>query len=391
MSAAILVPTTTPLNSSYSFLASLEKVASAIITLHVTTELLTSRKVQHQLKPPKVSDPKLTIPDLYIRFSSLIPRATWGIDALRLTFQSLAEDGRSVLTVFGRTREPMTQLGGEIRAADSDVSFHPLSGSYAIRFTVAVGDTIIDQLVEKLHRIETLIKFVAVIRRFHLPCLHVSLGRIGFRYASEANSTAEVSFGSEEAEDGKEDEKGKMRLHLPPRSPHVRIKHFLENELNTSGLEIVVMSLTVTLPLLLAFEDVESRLTNPSPLGGGPSKLAIAGEGSLYILPRNVDWFRVEYRNHGVVLDWRLRCRKSLLYWYVQDATVAGADSERGVRGGEGRRRADMLKGIWSGEVEGDWEALKIGAAAGVRGVGALVKVVHEAIMNAGVSGPSAA
>lgn len=366
MSTAILIPISSPLNPSYAFLASLEKMASAIITIHVTTEMLFSRGIQHQLKPPKVSDPKLTIPDLYIRFSSLIPRATWGIDALRLTFQSLAEDGRSILTVFGRTREPMTQLGGEIRAADSDVSFHPLSGSYAIRFTVTVGDTIIDALVEKLHRIETLIRFVAVIRRFRLPCLHVSLGRVGFRYSSDTNSTAEVSFGSDEGN-------GKMRLHLPPRSPHVRIRHFLENELNMSGLEIVVMSLTVTLPLLCAFEEIEARI-NSAPDGA---------EGALYILPRNVDWFRVEYRAQGVVLDWRLRCRKSVLYWYVQDAAVAGAESERGVKG---RRRADMLKGIWSGEVDGDWEALKIGAAAGVKGVGALVLAVHEAIVEAGVA-----
>lgn len=355
MSTAILVPTTNTPNPSYTFLSTLEKIASAIITLHVTSQLLASRNITHQLKPPKLPDPHLTIPDLYIRFSSLIPRASWGIDALRLTFQSLSPDGRSIITVFGRTREPMTQLGGEIRAADSDVSFHPLSGSYAIRFTVTVGDTIIDALVEKLHRIETLIKFVAVIRRFRLPCLHVSLGRIGFRYAPSADSTADVSFGGDD---------GAMKLHLPARSPHVRIAHFLENELNTSGLEIVVMALTVTMPLLEAFEGVER--------GGG------------VVLPRNVDWFRVEYRAVGVVLDWRLRCRKSVLYWFVQDAAVAGAESERGVRGGEGRRRAEMLRGIWTGEVEGDWEALKIGAAAGVKGVGALVKAVHEAVVNAG-------
>lgn len=371
MSAAIPIPIANTLDVTYTFLSNLEKISASIITLHITQLDLVSRKVQHQFKPSKFADAKLSIPDLYIRFSSLIPKAAWGIDALRLTFQALAEDGMCTLTVFGRTAEAMTHLGvvgKDIAAADSDVSFHPQTGSYAIRFTVAVGDSIIDALIEKLQRIETLIKFVAVIRRFQLPCLHVSLGRIGFRYAADPNSTAEVSFGAG-ADDDSADVvgKGKMRLHLPAKSPHIRIKHFLENELNTSGLEIVVMALTVTLPLLLAFEEIEMRP-------------ATGGDDALYILARNVDWFRLEYRSLGVVLDWRLRCRKSMLYWYVQDAAVAGAESERGVRGGEGRRKAEMLRPLWSGEKEGEWEALKIGAAAGVKGVGGLVRVVDEMV-----------
>lgn len=364
VSLNIPIPVNGALDVTYGFLANLEKISASIITLHTITEDLTSRSVQHQLKPSKTADTKLIIPDLYIRFSSLIPRANWGIDALRVTFQSLSDSGACTLTVCGRTAEAMTHLGvvgKDIASADSDVSFHPQTGSYAIRFIVPVGESIIDPLIEKLSRIETLIKFVAVIRRFQLPCLHVSLGRIGFKYSNDAHSTAEVSFGADDNNDTK------MRLHLPPRSPHARIKHFLENSLNTSGLEIVVMALTVTLPLLLAFTDLESTPPNQR-------------DDALFILPRNVDWFRVEYKLAGVVLDWRLKCRKSVLYWYVQDAAVAGAESERGVRGGEGRRKAEMLKPLWCGEIEGDWEALKIGAAAGVRVVGALVKAVDALV-----------
>jgi mediator of RNA polymerase II transcription subunit 14 len=322
---------------------------------------LVQEGVSHKLQPSKVADPKLTIPDLYIRFSSLI-KANLGIDVLRLTFQGLGTEGQCKITVLGRTKEPMTQLGStNMSASDNDVSFHPQSGSYAIRFTVAVGETVIDPLIEKLHRLERLIKLVAVIRRFRLPCLNVSLGRITFRYAAEANSTAEVTFSGDR----------EMKLHLSPRSPHVRIKRFLENELNVDGLERVVMALKVTSPLLLAFEKIEDSIQDQ-------------GDGVLYVLPRNVDWFRVEYRRTGVVLDWRLKSRKSVLHWYVRDAVSGNQEAEGDIKGGEDRRKADELKGVWNGDLEGDWEPLKSGAAAGLGCVGALVMKIHELVIAAG-------
>ncbi|CAZ83188.1 unnamed protein product [Tuber melanosporum] len=357
MSMALEIPVQGEANATYGFLGNLEKISSAMITLYVNQSVLVEKGVQHKLQPSKVADPKLTIPDLYIRFSSLI-RANWGIDVLRLTFQGLGTEGKCIVTVLGRTKEPMTQLGStNISAADSDVSFHPQSGSYAIRFNINVGESVIEPLTEKLHRIERLIRFVAVIRRFKLPCLDVSLGRIAFTYDTESNSSAEVSFSGDR----------EMKLHLPPRSPHIRIKGFLEHRLNVSGLETVVMALTVTLPLLLAFERIEAAVGDRS-------------DGHVFVLSRGVDWFRIYYRRLGVVLDWQLQCRKSVLHWFVRDAASSNPESEAEIVGGEGRRKAEELKGIWSGEVEGDWEPLKSGAAAGLREVGALAWKIHELI-----------
>ncbi|PWW75148.1 MED14-domain-containing protein [Tuber magnatum] len=357
MSMALEIPVHGEANATYGFLGNLEKMSSAMITLYVNQSVLVEKGVQHKLQPSKVADPKLTIPDLYIRFSSLI-HANWGIDVLRLTFQGLGAEGKCIVTVLGRTKEPMTQLGStNISAADSDVSFHPQSGSYAIRFNINVGESVIEPLVEKLHRIERLIRFVAVIRRFNLPCLDVSLGRIAFTYDTESNSSAEVSFSGDR----------EMKLHLPPRSPHIRIKGFLEHKLNVSGLETVVMALTVTLPLLLAFERIEAAVGDTS-------------DGHVFVLSRSVDWFRIYYRRLGVVLDWQLQCRKSVLHWFVRDAVSSNPESEVDIVGGEARRQAEELRGIWSGEVVGDWEPLKSGAAAGLREVGALAWKIHELI-----------
>jgi mediator of RNA polymerase II transcription subunit 14 len=355
MSLAVRIPVTGPLNATYAFLGILERMAVAIITLYVHQVALAHKGVLHKLQPSKVANPKLTIPDLYIRFSSLT-KEHWAVDVLKLSFQGLGADGLCKLVVLGRTKEPMTQLGStNMSAADNDVSFHPQSGSFAVRFTVAVGETIIEPLIEKLIRIERLIRLVAIIRRFLLPCLTVSLGRITFRYSQESTSTADVSFSGER----------EMKLHLPPNSPHLRIKRFLENELNTDGLERVIIALKVTLPLLIAFDKIEALVQGQ-------------GDGVIFVLPRAIDWFRVEYRSIGVVLDWRLKIRKSILHWFVQDAISGNLEAEGNVKGSEGRRKAHELAGMWDGVAAGQWVPLKCGAAAELSHVTSLALWIHE-------------
>lgn len=362
MSLAIRIPVTGPLNATYAFLGVLERMAVAIITLYVHQVALAQKEVQHKLQPSKVANPKLTIPDLYIRFSSLT-KEHWAVDVLKLSFQGLAVDGHCKLVVLGRTKEPMTQQLGStnMSAADSDVSFHPQSGSFAVRFTVAVGETIVEPLVEKLIRIQRLIRLVAIIRKFLLPCLSVSLSRITFRYSREQTSTADVSFSGER----------EMKLHLPMHSPHLRIKRFLENTLNIEGLERVIMALKVTLPLLTAFDSVEALVRGRE-------------DGVIFVLPRAIDWFRVEYRRLGVVLDWRLKIRKSILYWFVQDPVSGTMEAEGNVRGGEGRRKAHELTGIWDGVIQGQWVPLKCGAAAELTHVAPLALRIHELLYPSG-------
>jgi mediator of RNA polymerase II transcription subunit 14 len=338
-------------------------MAAACISHFVNSRDLEHQNIQHRFAPSKTlgattSSSGIQIPDLYIVFSSLM-KASWSIDVLRISFHGLAtQDGHCTLIVTGRTKEPMTQLDStNIPAEDSDVSVHPQSGSYVIRFIVPVGVSMIPQLVEKLHRIERLIRFVSIIRQFKLNCLHVSLGRIVFRYSETPKLSAEISFTGE-------DDRA-MTLNLPRDSPHIRIQELLQNHLNTLGLEVVIKSLRCTLPLLFAFETIEASLT------------PTAQVDDFLVIIRSTDWFRLDYRNKKYMLDIRLKHKRGILYWHIFDPGASGT----GVPVPD-RAVCEDVKKIWVEAGDG-WQGLKTGAAAELRAVPEVLLKCHEAVWNA--------
>jgi mediator of RNA polymerase II transcription subunit 14 len=362
ISSCLQIPVKGETNVTYKFLENLEKMAAGFISHFVNSRLLEQQGIQHRLLPSKslstAYSSAIQTPDLYIRFSSLI-KASWGIDVLRLSFQGLATaDGLCKLVLIGRTKEPMTQLSSTDLTEDgADVAFHPQSGSYAIALTVAVGETVITQVVEKLHRIERLIRFVTVIRKFRLNCLHVSLGRIVFQYSDTPQLTAEILFTGEED----------MTLALPPTSPHRRIQKLLQNHLNHLGLENVIKALFSTLPLLLAMDQIEATLP--------------ADQTSFYIIARSVDWFRLEYTHKKYVLDCRIKVRRGAVYWYIFDPAVSGGGLT-GQYPTPDRNPCEAVKRVWMEEGEG-WEGLKTGVAADLRAIGEVVKRCHEVVFAA--------
>ena len=345
-------------NVTYRFLENLEKMAAGFISHFVNSRYMESKGTQHQFRPSKVIgtaySSSLQIPDLYVRFSSLV-EASWGLDVLRISFLGLAtQEGHCNLIVTGRTKEPMTQLSlANTPEDESDVSFHPQSGSYAIRFCVAVGTPVVPRIVEKLHLVERLISFVSIIRRFKLNCLHVSLGRVVFRYSDVPELSAEIGFtgGAE------------MKLVLPMDSPHVRIQQLLQKTLNDNDLETMIKALFVTQPLMLAFGAIEARL---------PAQTAA---DRFQVVARSVDWFRMEYRSKSYALDLKLRHRRSTLFWYFYDpAATAPLASDH--------RPCEDVKKVWN--EEGDrWQGLKTGAAAELSAVDQVTKRCHEVVWNA--------
>jgi len=345
---------------TYQFLDNLELMACAIISYYSISRSLAAKGVQHSLREGSSHDPALRIPDLLIRFDNLI-KHDWAVNFLKVTFVGLSTNGNARITVMGRAKEPMTQLqSANLQDADPDVRFHPQTGSFALRFVVPAGDTIVDEIVERLHRIERLIRFVKVIRKYNLACHHVSLGRIAFSYENKAGATAEISFSGDQ----------NMQLHLPAGSPHTRIKHFLEQQLNRSGLEVVVMNLAVTAGILLALEEVE----HDTP------------EGELFVLARSTQWFRMDYPKRGHVIDIQLRCKKGLFQWHVRDAAAQGSQvlgqGGPGIVGaaGGGRVPAIALQGLWIEPGIRGCVPLKTGLAATIGSVRHAILRIHSLI-----------
>lgn len=351
---------------TYRFLENLEKMAAGFISHYVNSRQLQRQGTLHQFAPSKAMgiahSSGLQVPDLYVRFSSLI-KASWGIDVLRISFQGLSsQDGHCSLIVVGRTKEPMTQLDStNIASEESDVSFHPQSGSYVIRFIVAVGETVVPQVVEKLHRIERLIQFVKVIRKFRLNCLHVSLGRVVFRYSENPKLSAEISFTGED--------NSEMQLILPFDSPHLRMQQLLQKNLNTQGLEQVIKALRATLPVLITVSSIEAALPSDSNM-----------PDDFYLFIRAPDWFRIDYPKKKHTIDLRLRSKRSSIYWHIFDPVAIG--STAGPYSVPDRAVCESIKALWTDEGDG-WEGVKTGVAAEPRAIDEILQKCHTLVWNA--------
>lgn len=338
-------------------------MASGTISHYVNARDLTTRNVPYTFRSPEplTSSPStytsaIRIPDLYIRFSALMEGADWAIDVLKICFAGLSASGTTTLIIHGRTKQPMTQLADTNFAAlasrDSDVSFHPQSGSYVIRLHAQVGAPTIPLIMEKLKRIERLISFVGVIRKFRLNCTYVALGRIAFYYSRKDDpgppQQAEVVF---------ESSTSAMRIILPPNSPLNRLHPHLQAALNHHGLETVIKALLATAPLLTALD-------------------ALVLDDDTHILVRGLEWIRIEYRKWNNVVDMRLNQRRSGLLWYVYDPLA-----DKPSAGNEERVKCEVLKEVWEKE-GGGWTPLRTGAAAGLEAVGGLVREVHRVVMS---------
>lgn len=347
-------------NATYRFLENLEKMAAGYITHYVNSRYLEQQGTLHRFIPSSVQMTRgasaIQIPDLYVRFSSLI-KGDWAIDVLQIAYQGLStQDGLCRLVVLGRTKEPMTQLSGtNIVEEEKEVCFHPQTGSYAMKFTVAVGETVIAQIMEKLYRIERLIQVVRIIRSFKLNCVHVSLSRIIFRYSNSPEISAEINLKGEDSG---------MTLTLPKNSPHIRMHQILQETLDRQGLETVIKGLVSTLPLLISIDKIEA------------SVISTPAEHSFFVLTRDLGWFRIEYTDKNHVLDCRLRRRRNKLYWYVTNPTTINVKPER--------IPCESVKQLWYEDGDG-WEGLNNGIAAELRAVGEVIEKCHQILINAPV------
>ncbi|KAI9792742.1 MAG: mediator complex subunit [Piccolia ochrophora] len=315
-----------PIDPTYDFLSRLEKMSASMISLYVNTRELLKANVVHSLTHiPSNASPDVHTPTLLVNFASLMARPKswqpWAKNVLKLTFQSAnSPPDHATLIAEARLEKPLQQDSLITDRVDDDIAFHPASGAFAFRLTTPVGLSIIAQLKERLQRVERLISFLDVIRRFNLACDTISLGRVVFTYGTtttpptnldtdQSDPTtslrADISFASETS----------MKLSLSPRSPHLRILDFLTELLNApnTGLEHVTLLLGLTLPLLRAFDAIECA--------------PVRTDTPAYVLPRSADWYLLRYTSPPCSFEIRLRQRRDDVKWFIRqkdDDTLNG-------------------------------------------------------------------
>lgn len=345
---------------SYELLSQVERAAAGMISHFVDTRQLAQLNIPQVLQS-SVSDTSLRVPNLYIRFT--VKNATPSLrtperptlalanETVKLSYHGLDPTCHEAVHVAeARLLDTIPNIAALTSSIDSDLALHPKSGAFAFRIHTPVGTSSIPFLLERMKRIEQLIRFLGILKRFELHCETVTLSRLVFVYATEPKPLkAAVSYAAG----------APMRISLESGNPHLRICDFLTSLLNgDGGLEYVTSILRLTLPLMRAMSAIESaqEVTN------------------VGILPRSAQWYQVRYSNPYVRFDIKLRPRRDTVMWYVQEMpNKDGARSEL---------FAEQIKALFNGHGKG-WEGKRTGIAATVDGVEGLLNTIDELVRSA--------
>lgn len=372
--------------ASYPFFSKLGSVAAGMISYYVNTRYLFHLNIRHVLSPPWTALPGINPPTLYIRLTPNMvpsflrspqrPALPWAHEIIKVTFRGIdtsfhrngTPSGNAILLAEARMATPIPQIKLLTSRVDSSIAFHPSSGAFAFRLLSPVGQPIIPALLDRLKRIERLIRFLAVLKQYNLKYETISLGRIAFTYATNPLPLkADINFATD----------APMRISFDKGNPHLRVKDFLTDLLNANGgLEHVTLLLNIALPLLRALDAVEA------PRHGQME--------SVLILPRSAEWFQLRYSSPKCRFDIRLRQRRDEVKWFLRDVS---SQEEVGSRAEDLER---MLRALFVHRGEG-WFGLRTGIVASVDGVEGLVRRLDEVVrgsdrhtdisMRAGVDG----
>ncbi|KAI9846867.1 MAG: mediator complex subunit [Sclerophora amabilis] len=361
----IATTATKPIDPTYDFLSRLERTAAAMVCHFVNVRSLNKLHVHHALRSASTTfENAVRIPILLIRFSSLLSfqgrdrgSKFWAKDLLKVTYKGItSESGQATMITEARLVLPMPPVVMVKDRIDDDVAFSPATGAFAFLLHTPVGEPIIETLKERLRRIERLVRFLDVVRRFKLKCETVSLGRIVFLYSAEHNLKADISFVGD----------APVTFSLSKNNPHLRIQDFLARLLNTdtNGLESVTLLLGITLPLLLSLTIIERRTSETSP-------------ATAVVLPRTADWYQLRYDSPPCIFDIRLRRRRDEVKWHVCEDGIIPPDRDP--------RLVEGLARLMNSSGEG-WLGLRTGIAAGVDGVRDVLEKMDDVVRNTGVA-----
>lgn len=357
---ALKVPIAAPemlvIDPTYSVLSRLENTAAALIAQQADCRELASLGIHYiQHNPTKRLD-KLSVPDLFLYYKDRERRAPWCRDVVKSSFRGLSQSQNSVNTLIcGRLVTPIQNIDKLTPNMDTSITFHPTSGAYAFRLSTPLGESCIPAVLERFRRIERLVRFLEIIKRYDLQCETISLSNLTFTYATDpsyGSLAAKISFASDMP----------MAISFAQQNPHLRIQDFLASLLNTSrGFESVTLVLQTTLPLLQAFDSLESAERKP-------------GSG-VQILPRSATWHRVRYENPALIYEIRLRQRNDQASWY----SIAMASDSPSVKGGGTNLAAPIWESFCRDKGPG-WQGMTGGIMAELEGVGGLILRIDEAL-----------
>ena len=356
------------LDPSYQLLSRVENAAASMICQIVDMQELAAGEIPCiQQESPKSRRPHRT-PDLFIQhleqLSSGVQTFTqsdtsWCNELVKLTVVGLSRARDSVLyTGSARLIQPIKAIGALASSLDSSVSFHPTNGTFIFPVTIAVGQSSISALRDRLRRIKRLIQFLAVIEKQGFQCETITLSRLVFTYHTTlgsqtlkadidlaADATVGITFGKD--------------------SPHLRIQDLLTMATNEiHGFEHTSRLLSITLPLLRAFDATEQATLRQNHRDK---------KNSICILPHSPTSYCIVYEHPKAMFRITLEQRLDDPVWFlslVDDVTVKDENS-----------REEVVATAWTQFCQASsqkWKGMRKGIVTDVEGIEELIPRIDE-------------
>ena len=359
----LIGPRSSILDPSAAILSKLETTASAIISQYIDCRYLRHLQISHRQQPTSRSADQTPIPTLYIRFppslmpskphasSTSSPSRMWCHEIIKSAIPGLSHKrDATVHLVSGQLITPIPDINALTTKVDSTVTFHPTSGQFAFRIVIPIGKPSIPIIIDRLRRIERLVRFLQFIQKNQLEAGTVSLSRLVFTYATEPTLyVADIGFPTDSS----------MRIAFDKSNPHLRIQDFLTNMLNAnSPLEDILRLLRTTLPILRGFSLIESSSATTS-------------KDDLSIFARSATWYRLRYVKTSSLFEIKLRSRRDEVLWYIQDVSTSKMIKSQ-------RARAEF-RNLCTDHGE-SWRGMRNGIVAEVDGIEELVKKIDETV-----------
>ncbi|ROT35467.1 mediator of RNA polymerase II transcription subunit 14 [Sodiomyces alkalinus F11] len=306
----------------------------------------------------------------------------WAADTVEMHFRGVRRDledatrlGATVDAILHvKDKSKFQQLRGRI---DRSVFFYPRAGQFLIRMRGSAGQPILQTLAGHIRSIDRLVKFINAIRFARTPvkCKDVSLHRIKFAYKDvvapgqdgeprEWTAILDMARGA------------RVRLVLEDGNPHTRILDLLTRMANNpNGIVVMIPFLADILPVLSAFDAMETRW----------EEVTSSGQGQVEIFARAADWHSVRYTitngpdpSQGprqIFIDLRTKGREGETFWFVSSRRRSTAPSSA-----SDEEVSKILRPVWDSRGEG-WRGLSTGAAARLgTGVMELLLALDDAV-----------
>ena len=370
---------------SSASLLHIERLAVAEVSFTVLSEQLRRLKIPHYAD--KLASAEHVADDGHQRLpivsTSMMVRLTplmqmvrgktwkpWAADVLRLTHHGIEsggdvdESGNPALVrhnlrlslELGKMKHLQQHL---THIHDPDIAINA-TGGLAMRLRTPFGKPFVEQIQTRLLNVARLEEYVATLQSLRFSCKIVSLPRLCFTYATAPQLSAQLTFST--------DGSLPARLKLEPAdvNPHLRIRVMLEKALHgESWFRSFALSLSITLPLLRTFENLEAK------------HLA---KQSLIVRPRSPTWYHLSYKAPYPPCIFQVRARsktrasKHIIRWHVEAAREKVDGSKVWP---EDLTKA--LKELWQEKGEG-WFGIGNGAIANVNGVALVLEKLDQVV-----------